>query len=66
MISCKLLIDLPLVTSNIKNGYGTAEQFIKNINGLKPGERYHNHLSADIDTANAVDQRYDKPMMLKI
>lgn len=48
--------------------HGTAERFIESIgkDGLKPGERHHVHLSADLNTANAVGQLYGKPVLLKI
>lgn len=48
--------------------HGTATRFLDSIlaEGLRPGERHHVHLSADITTATAVGQRYGKPVVLKI
>ncbi|WP_380190041.1 RNA 2'-phosphotransferase [Iodobacter arcticus] len=48
--------------------HGTATRFIESImyKGLKPGERQYVHLSEDVQTANAVGQRYGKPVVLKI
>lgn len=48
--------------------HGTATRFLDSIlaEGLKAGSRQHVHLSTDIDTANAVGQRYGKPIILKI
>lgn len=48
--------------------HGTATRFLDAIlaEGLKAGSRQHVHLSEDIDTANAVGQRYGKPVILKI
>jgi putative RNA 2'-phosphotransferase len=34
--------------------------------GLRPGERHHVHLSADISTATAVGKRYGTPVVLRI
>jgi putative RNA 2'-phosphotransferase len=66
--SIKIDLQLKGVTPPETLYHGTAERFMENINrdGLKPGERHHVHLSADIDTANAVGQRYGKPVILKI
>jgi RNA:NAD 2'-phosphotransferase (TPT1/KptA family) len=69
-ISCLPSIDLPLVTSNIKNAYGTVERFIKSIgkDGLRPAERHHAHLPAGIDTvgSRAVGRPHGKPLILKM
>lgn len=48
--------------------HGTATRFLDSIlaEGLRPGERHHVHLSADVNTATAVGQRYGKPVALKI
>lgn len=48
--------------------HGTATRFLELIlkEGLKPGKRQHVHLSADIQTATAVGQRYGKPVVLRI
>lgn len=66
--SIKIDLQLKEVTPPETLYHGTAERFIESIgkDGLKPGERHHVHLSADIDTAKAVGQRYGKPVILKI
>lgn len=48
--------------------HGTATRFLESIRkeGLKAGERHYVHLSADVQTAIAVGQRYGKPVVLKI
>ncbi len=48
--------------------HGTATRFLDSIldEGLKPQQRQHVHLSADIEPATAVGQRYGKPVILKI
>ncbi|MCG8519636.1 MAG: RNA 2'-phosphotransferase [Pseudomonadales bacterium] len=48
--------------------HGTATRFLDSIlkEGLTPQQRQHVNLSTDIDTATAVGQRYDKPVILKI
>lgn len=48
--------------------HGTATRFLESImqEGLKPGKRQYVHLSADIETAKSVGQRYGSPIVLKI
>ncbi len=48
--------------------HGTALRFLESIKkeGLKPGQRQHVHLSADIETARQVGQRYGKPIVLTV
>lgn len=48
--------------------HGTADRFLNSIlkEGLKPKQRQYVHLSTDIETANAVGQRYGKAVILKI
>ncbi|HCQ15684.1 MAG: RNA 2'-phosphotransferase [Owenweeksia sp.] len=48
--------------------HGTATKNLDSIrrSGLVKGQRHHVHLSADIDTAIKVGQRYGKPVVLKI
>lgn len=48
--------------------HGTATRLLDSIlaEGLRPGERHHVHLSADIVTATAVGQRYGKSVVLKV
>lgn len=48
--------------------HGTATRFLDaiQVEGLRPGERHHVHLSEDVSTATAVGQRYGKPVVLKI
>lgn len=48
--------------------HGTATRFLESIlkEGLKPGKRQYVHLSADVQTANSVGQRYGKPIVLTI
>ncbi len=48
--------------------HGTASRFISVIReqGLLPLSRQYVHLSADVDTAIQVGQRYGKPVQLKI
>jgi putative RNA 2'-phosphotransferase len=48
--------------------HGTATRFLESImkEGLKPQQRQHVHLSADVQTALAVGERYGKPVVLKV
>lgn len=48
--------------------HGTAEFSIESIfkTGLEKRSRHHVHLSADIETAISVGQRYGKPVVLKV
>ncbi len=48
--------------------HGTVGRFLSSIRteGLLPGDRTHVHLSADVETANAVGQRRGKPIVLEI
>lgn len=48
--------------------HGTATRFLDSINaqGLIAGSRQYVHLSAQIDTARSVGQRYGKPVILTI
>lgn len=48
--------------------HGTATRFLESIRaqGLLPGSRHHVHLSADMQTAIGVGQRYGKPVVLII
>lgn len=48
--------------------HGTATRFLGSIliEGLRPGQRHHVHLSEDIDTATVLGQRYGKPAILKV
>lgn len=48
--------------------HGTPETAVNRIleNGIQKRERHHVHMSADIDTAKSVGQRYGKPVILQI
>jgi putative RNA 2'-phosphotransferase len=48
--------------------HGTAERFMPSImeEGLKPIERHHVHLSADIKTAMAVGARHGRAVVLEV
>ena len=48
--------------------HGTIERFLEAIRqeGLRPMQRQHVHLSADIDTAKMVGQRRGKPVVLRV
>lgn len=48
--------------------HGTATRFLDSIRvqGLKPGDRHHVHLSPDIRTALAVGTRYGVPAVLEV
>lgn len=48
--------------------HGTASRFVDSIRreGLKPGSRHYVHLSADVQTARAVGQRYGSPVVLVV
>lgn len=48
--------------------HGTATRFLESImkEGLKPQQRQHVHLSADEQSAEAVGERYGKPVVLKV
>lgn len=48
--------------------HGTAKRFLDSIlsQGLRPGQRHHVHLSAEIQTASAVGQRYGEPVILTV
>lgn len=48
--------------------HGTATRFLPSIleEGLRPGQRHHVHLSADVDTATSVGQRHGVPVVLQI
>lgn len=48
--------------------HGTAEASVPSIlqTGLDKRSRHHVHLSADVNTATSVGQRYGKPVVLKV
>lgn len=48
--------------------HGTVEKFLNPIfeKGLKPMNRHHVHLSADLETASKVGQRRGKPVVLSV
>lgn len=48
--------------------HGTATRFMASIHeqGLIPGSRHHVHLSQEVETANAVGQRYGTVVILKV
>lgn len=48
--------------------HGTASRFLDSIwqQGLLAGQRHAVHLSADIETATTVGQRYGKPVVLSV
>ncbi|MFJ7796404.1 RNA 2'-phosphotransferase [Pseudomonas sp. NPDC096950] len=48
--------------------HGTATRFMASIQeqGLIPGSRHHVHLSQEVETANAVGQRYGTVVILKV
>jgi len=48
--------------------HGTATRFLASIfdAGLKPGERHHVHLSADVRTAVSVGQRHGTAVVLRV
>ena len=48
--------------------HGTATRFLESIeaHGLRPGNRQHVHLSADIETAIKVGQRHGNPVVLEV
>ncbi|MEN4918543.1 RNA 2'-phosphotransferase [Achromobacter spanius] len=48
--------------------HGTATRFLDAIlrEGLKPGQRHHVHLSAEIATATEVGRRYGTPVILRV
>lgn len=48
--------------------HGTATRFLPSIleEGLRPGQRHHVHLSAEVETATSVGQRHGAPVVLQI
>lgn len=48
--------------------HGTATRYLENIfgEGLRPGNRHHVHLSADVETAVKVGTRHGKPAVLLV
>lgn len=48
--------------------HGTPENAVKSIleNGIQKRNRHHVHMSADVDTARNVGQRYGHPVVLQI
>ncbi|MBI1372848.1 MAG: RNA 2'-phosphotransferase [Phycisphaera sp.] len=48
--------------------HGTADRNLDSIRakGLLKGQRHHVHLSAEVDTATSVGQRYGRPVVLHI
>lgn len=48
--------------------HGTATRFLESIfkDGLRPGNRHHVHLSADVPTAVKVGSRHGKPAVLTV
>lgn len=48
--------------------HGTVERFLEPIlaQGLKPMNRHHVHLSADVETARRVGSRRGKPVILEV
>lgn len=52
----------------VKLYHGTADRFVESIHkkGLIPGTRHHVHLSADLETANAVGKRHGKVVIFEV
>ena len=48
--------------------HGTVERFLPAIRaeGLRPGQRTHVHLSADVGTARTVGARRGRPVVLRV
>jgi putative RNA 2'-phosphotransferase len=66
--SIEVVLDLPAVTPPDILYHGTTTRFLKSIlvNGLQKQSRQHVHLSATIETANAVGSRHGKPVIVTI
>jgi putative RNA 2'-phosphotransferase len=65
-----LAVDLgkPAIEPPAQLFHGTATRFLDAIlrEGLRPGSRQQVHLSADLQTAQAVGQRHGKPAILSV